>query len=119
MDIKLILSIPYSKYDVSFEYSKLVNLTEFESLIVILVFCKNRKEISLVKNLSELIVEKYNVTNSFLPLFEKSFDNLKKTQTIIINSDETFYDILIGNIDLNSDVEDNLKAENFFGFLEE
>lgn len=119
MDIKLILSIPYSKYDVSFEYSKLVNLTEFESLIVILVFCKNRKEISLVKNLSELIVEKYNVTNSFLPLFEKSFDNLKKTQTIIINSDETFYDILIGNIDLNSDVEDNLKAENFFGLLEE
>lgn len=119
MEIKLKLPIPYSKYELGFQYSKFTPLTEFESLIIILVFCKNKNEIGRLENFSKVIMEKYNLNEKFLNLFEESFKKLKKSQTIITEGNDRFYDILIGNININKDVEVNISKEVFVGVKEE
>ncbi|MDK2819391.1 MAG: hypothetical protein KFW07_01000 [Mycoplasmataceae bacterium] len=125
MKIELKLPIPYSKYDVSFEYSKLIPLSEFESLIVILIFCKNKGEITKTDNLIKVIKEKYNLNDSFIDLFKEPFKKLLSTETIISKekssniNDDSFFDVLIGNLDLNKDVQENIEADNFLGIKNE
>lgn len=120
MEIKIKLPIPYSKYDLTFEYRKLISLTELESLIIILVFCKNKGEINKTNKLVDALKEKYNLNSSFQDLFETNYMKLLRSGAIIAyNDEEKFSDVLIGNLDLNKDVELYLGKEKFWGMKEE
>ena len=120
MELKIKLPIPYSKYDLIFEYRKLISLTELESLIIILIFCKNKGEISKLKKLTDLLKEKYNLDSSFQDLFIESYKKLLYSGVIIANNnEEDFYEVLIGNLNLNKDVESYLEEEKFLGMKEE
>ena len=116
--MKVNLKVPYLYFQTQFLYKENIKLSELETLLCILIYSCEKKEIEKNQQLLEVIKKEYNLNNKLSYVFEEVFQKLLNKKIITDEVGSGFKDCLIGDIKLDKNVVRFLDDEKFIGFDE-
>lgn len=112
--MKLRFFKPYVKYDVRFKYAKKRKLQELEAIILTIIYFQKLSNPD--SNLINELVSKMNLNQKkwigFLQQVISKMNNKEITYNV------NFNELLLGDIDINPTVENNIKNNSFYGLDE-
>lgn len=114
--MKLSFFKPYVKYDVRFKYAKKRKLQELEAIILTIIYFQ--KLTNPDSNLINELVSKMNLKQKKWIGFLQQVISKMNNKEITYNHNVNFNELLLGDIDINPTVENNIKNNSFYGLDE-